>query len=75
MIAPRHNHRRGTGVFVYVNDTLIHQIANGTNQTSDFDCSLGYLSAGDTIYIAIGPNNDNGSDAANLDFSILVDPE
>lgn len=65
----------GTEVFVYVNDDLVRQITNGTNQTSDFDSSLGYLVPGDTIYVAVGPRADNGSDAARIDFSILVDPD
>ncbi len=75
IIDQRNNSGDGTEVYVYVNDTLVHYITQGQNETSDFDCSLGYLSPGDTIYVAIGPNSDNGSDAANLDFSILVDPE
>ncbi|MDF1824095.1 MAG: hypothetical protein P1U68_05610 [Verrucomicrobiales bacterium] len=65
----------GTEVFVYVNDDLVRQVTNGTDQETDFDCSLGYLASGDTIYVAIGPRGDNGSDAADIDFSILIDPE
>ncbi len=75
IIDQRNSGGDGTEVFIYVNDELVKQVTNGAGQTSDFDCGLGYLESGDTIYVAIGPNSDNGADAANFDFSILVDPD
>lgn len=41
-----------------------------------FDVELGVLSAGDTVFVAIGPNNNAGSDSFVHDFSIaLIIPE
>ena len=40
-----------------------------------FDCSLGYLNAGDTIYVAAGPGADNVNDYFKWDFSIVETPD
>lgn len=37
----------------------------------DFDTQVGYVAAGETIYIAIGPGESAASDYALLDFSIV----
>ena len=39
--------------------------------TFTFNQNVGYLAAGDTIYVGVGPNADDGSDSFNLDFSIV----
>jgi VCBS repeat-containing protein len=39
--------------------------------TIDFNCELGYLAAGDTIYVGIGPYLNRGSDGFSLDYSIV----
>lgn len=36
-----------------------------------FDQNVGLLQAGDTIFVAIGPNTTDGSDSFQLDFSIV----
>ena len=65
----------GCEVFVLVNGVEKHHVVNIANGTIDFDCGLGHLQAGDTIYVAVGPKANNGSDLATLDYSILVDPD
>ncbi len=38
--------------------------------------SIGELTAGETVYVAVGPNGLSGSDSFNrFDFSIMVVPE
>jgi len=36
-----------------------------------FSLNVGYLDAGDTIYVAVGPNTTDGNDSFSLDFSVL----
>jgi len=72
----------GIEVSVHVNDQPVTQLLSlGTapNGTSgDFNTNLGQLTAGDTIYVGIGPDGPgggdaNGADGVAWDFSISVD--
>jgi hypothetical protein len=38
--------------------------------TLNFDQNVGYLAAGDTVYIAVGPNTNDGYDSFTMDFNI-----
>jgi hypothetical protein len=38
--------------------------------TLNFNQNVGFLEAGDTIYVAVGPNTNDGNDSFSLDFSI-----
>lgn len=38
---------------------------------NDFDCNLGYLNSGNTIYVAVGSVGPEGQDAFELDFSVM----
>ncbi|MHA3775701.1 hypothetical protein ACXR0O_29655 [Verrucomicrobiota bacterium sgz303538] len=40
-------------------------------QTLPFVLNVGYLQAGDTIYVAVGPNTTDGNDSFSLDFSVV----
>ena len=43
----------------------------GTQGSGNFDTSLGFLTAGQVIYVGVGANEDKGGDASNpFDFSI-----
>jgi hypothetical protein len=39
--------------------------------TLNYSLNVGLLQAGDTIYVAVGPNTNDGNDSFGLDFSIL----
>jgi len=43
----------------------------GAGQTLPFDINIGYMEAGDTIYVAVGPNTTDGNDSFSLDFSVV----
>ena len=66
---------RGAGpgqldIRVYVNNALRLQTTQAVvNQ--NFNTTLGNLAAGDTIYVAIGPQGTHGSDSFALDYSIV----
>jgi hypothetical protein len=76
----------GVDLDVYVNDTPVPGLGMDSFQSlaaSDFDGSLGTLSAGDTVYIALGNNGDDGHggpeaydafDACIIDFQLMRDP-
>lgn len=58
-------------LFVYVNDTLKKSVLGvNTRDGVSFDCSLGNLNAGDTVYVAVGPHGSNTNDNAWLSFGI-----
>ena len=61
----------GVEVHVFVNDgsLLVSQTSIAGN-TVDFDVSLGFLKAGDTIYVAYGANTTQNSDFSRTDFSV-----
>lgn len=64
----------GGEVRVYVNSSLVDGKTYADNGSTDFDTGLGILNAGDTIYVAVGPNGNHGSDSFALDFSIATAP-
>ena len=59
---------------VYVNDTLIGPavvLPGNTSTITNFDRDLGSLVAGDTVYVAIGPDGNHGNDSfGSFDFTI-----
>jgi len=70
----------GIDVDVYVNDTLISALSvdgfntSGTAASGVFDGSLGTLSVGDTVHVAIDNNVGSGNDAFVIDFSLESAP-
>ena len=66
----------GDGVDVQVlrNNTVVGGTSVGNGGTDDFDMRLGELSAGDTIYVAVGPKTTDGADSFALDFSLEYVP-
>ena len=70
----------GIDLDVYVNDTLISGLSldgfntSGTAVSGAFDGSLGPLSVGDTVYVAIDNNVGSGNDAFVIDFSLESAP-
>lgn len=58
-------------VQVFVNDRAIgREIFSRSREGVPFDCDLGRLSAGDTIYVTVGPDETNFNDQFDLDFAI-----
>jgi len=72
---------RGSGagnnisLIVHVNGDAA--LVNTTNDVANkpFDVALGNLSAGDTVYVGLGPNNTDGADSFGWDFSIEFSPD
>lgn len=67
----------GVDIDIYVNDTLRSALSlDGFNSltATDFDGSLGNLTAGDTVYITIGDNNDPNNDSGVIDFQLERGP-
>lgn len=68
----------GGQVIVYTEPAAggtLTQKFNGTyagGATLNFNLNVGLLSAGDTIYVCVGPNLTDGSDSFSMDFSIAV---
>ena len=58
-------------VHVDANPFAVNLTTYSTNACA-FDTLLGYLNAGQTIYVAIGPDGDPGYDSFALDFSIAT---
>lgn len=63
--------RNGGVVELYVNDTLIQQSTYGPVTTS-FNSVVGNLVAGDTVYVAVGPNGSDGCDGFIWDYKLEV---
>lgn len=66
-------HTGTLNVRVYVNDTLKVskiQTGYGTATNISFDAALGNLSAGDTVYVALSPDGNDGSDGFQWDFTL-----
>ena len=71
---------------VFVNDTRVTALGKDGFKSltaSDFNGSLGTLSAGDTVYVALGGNGDDGHgggeiydafDACVIDFQLVRIP-
>eukprot|EP01090_Pellita_catalonica_P014791 TRINITY_DN3851_c0_g5_i1.p1 TRINITY_DN3851_c0_g5~~TRINITY_DN3851_c0_g5_i1.p1 ORF type:complete len:485 (-),score=71.53 TRINITY_DN3851_c0_g5_i1:321-1775(-) len=65
------NNGRNAYMRIAVNDDLRKVLeVVGINTPFQFDMTLGYLEAGDVIYIAACPGDDNGRDEMRLDFDI-----
>jgi len=48
------------------------KVPKDANPPANFDTNVGFLMPGDTVYIAIGPDKDDGSDGfTDFDFTIL----
>ena len=61
----------GLDVRVYVNDTQANRIIEtSASGASSFDTVLGTLNAGDTVYVAVGPNTHDGVDSFGLGYRI-----
>ncbi|MCY3018716.1 MAG: protein kinase [Planctomycetota bacterium] len=59
---------------VYVNDRFRDTLkAAGGGKPREISVSLGALNVGDTIYIAVGPDRDDGSDAFHWDFALRLE--
>ncbi|QNN22319.1 hypothetical protein HED60_08555 [Planctomycetales bacterium ZRK34] len=58
---------------VYVNDTLKVdkvQTGYGPGTSISYDAALGNLTAGDTVYVAMSPDGQDGSDTFSWDFTL-----
>lgn len=76
----------GVDLDIFINDTRVDSLRKDGFESltaSDFDGSLGKLSAGDTIYITLGNNGEDGNgnddiydafDACIIDFQLLREP-
>ncbi len=63
----------GIEVVVHVNDNrpiLVTEAGVGPEGTTDFNTKIGFLEAGDTIYVAFGPGQSSKRDGFETDFSI-----
>ncbi|MDZ7618745.1 MAG: autotransporter-associated beta strand repeat-containing protein, partial [Patescibacteria group bacterium] len=61
----------GVELRVYVNDTLVRSfIRPGGGASSSFDAVLGWLDAGDRVYVAVGPNRADSSDGFGMTYRI-----
>lgn len=49
----------------------ITKVVGNANATTSFDTEIGYLDAGQTLYIAIGPNGNAAYDTFEMDFDIV----
>ncbi len=66
----------GNEVVVYTSNTSSNPIGRfifSAVTNSSFDTKLGYLDAGDKIYVAAGPSVTDGSDSYSLDYSIYLE--
>ena len=69
----------GLEVSVHVNDLPVTQLLSlAPESTGSFDTVLGNLSAGDTVYVGVGPDgpgagSNAGNDGATFDFSISLE--
>jgi glucose/arabinose dehydrogenase len=61
----------GVQVSVLVNNSLFESRLINQGESKGFDENLGYLVAGSTISVAVGPNSKDGCDKTDIDWSIL----
>lgn len=64
----------GNELRIYVNNALLDTYIITNGATLDFDQNLGTLEAMDTVYLASGPNGNDGCDWFAWDFSIELLP-
>jgi len=60
----------GVDVRVYVNDTLINSFVQPSGPSLGFDVPLGVLSAGDKVFVAVGPNVRDANDTFQLTYRL-----
>lgn len=61
----------GVNVKAHITGGQVISLGDLYLSTGDFDGTLGYLDAGETIYLALGSNSTAGADGTNWDFSIV----
>ncbi|NDV61554.1 right-handed parallel beta-helix repeat-containing protein [Puniceicoccales bacterium CK1056] len=57
-------------VFPGISEAVLRHVSDPFSTTS-FDTEIGYLDAGQTIYVAFGPNGSATSDSFSMDFDIV----
>lgn len=63
---------KGSGkISIFVNKTLLGSDAISPNSSSSFDIQLGELQVGDTVYLALGPS-DQDACSASIQFQIIT---
>jgi len=70
-------HSAGTGVVlhVYVGDALKESLTVApAAQASELALYLGTLKEGDTVYVAVGPDRQDGNDSFTWDFALYLAP-
>jgi hypothetical protein len=69
----------GVALRIFVNNDPSPRLISGTppkfDSTTTFSIALGDLNAGDTIYVAMGPNNEDLFDSFQLRYDIVAVPE
>ena len=69
--------RRGNGLEVLVHlggrePLFSSKVLKDPNPAATFDTNIGLLTPGDTVYVAVGPDGNDGSDSfSDFDFSII----
>jgi hypothetical protein len=58
----------GVGVLLHVGSTVTQIGSIAPNSTGDFDTSLGFLTAGTTIYIGVSPDGPGSGSSAGADY-------
>ncbi|MEM7394024.1 MAG: Ig-like domain-containing protein, partial [Verrucomicrobiota bacterium] len=61
----------GISVVILTNNTALSTTLVAPGQTTDFDGELGFMLAGQTIYVGLGPYIDQGNDSFTWDYSIV----
>ncbi|MEL6696853.1 MAG: PQQ-dependent sugar dehydrogenase [Bacteroidota bacterium] len=66
----------GVELRVYVNNSLRRTILVGNGATEDFYVNFGLMTAGDKIYVAVGPGAHDYCDGFDMDFGVrLANPK
>ncbi|MBY0524776.1 MAG: protein kinase [Gemmataceae bacterium] len=69
--------RRGNGLELIVHlggrsPLFLGKVPKDANPPASFDANVGFLSPGDTIYVGVGPDKDDGSDSfTDFDFTVM----
>lgn len=73
----RHGERPGSmDVRVAVGNALVHSaVVRASGRATAFTADLGQVTAGDTVYVAIGPDGDDDGDIFTCDFAISLLPD
>ncbi len=70
LLSVDHAGSNGVEARVYVDDTLIGSVLVPGGGTRAFNLPLGLVNAGQTVYVGLGPNQVDGQDSFNVDFSL-----